>query len=290
MGIRMLRCIMLNIIVINGLMGKVITFSQLGEYGRIGNQLWEIAALLGLAHDYGYKAIIPETWEYREDFNIPAEFFSLITPQEQIKETQHGFIPGFLDDAKADIVDLVGCFQSYLYWRNIKDDIKKWLRPRQYFEANDWMVAVHIRRGDYVNNKSYAQYGVDWYTAAMNKYFSDPRYVFNIVSDDMKFVREHFKGDRYITDTRTVVEDFTNIVATKHHILSGSSFSFWGAFLSRGDGITVRPPRTHAGKLANLDESTSWLPGWTVFNNDQEVALVCYANDAYKELQNRLVQ
>jgi len=48
----------------------ILSFSQLGQYGRLGNQLFQIASTMGLAEKHGTQAAFPE-WAYEPYFETP---------------------------------------------------------------------------------------------------------------------------------------------------------------------------------------------------------------------------
>ena len=53
----------------------------------MGNQLFGIAATIGLSLRHGYTPRFPADWKYRDVFNIPAEWFGEIAPEyRNIKE------------------------------------------------------------------------------------------------------------------------------------------------------------------------------------------------------------
>ena len=53
----------------------MITYRHLGRNGQLGNQLWQIAGTVGIAHKEGDMAGFP-FWRYRRYFSVPAEMFS----------------------------------------------------------------------------------------------------------------------------------------------------------------------------------------------------------------------
>ena len=268
-----------------------LTFSKIDAYGRTGNSIWQVAAVIGLAKRHGLIPLIPHRWHYRQYCSLPDEYYGDVTPDEIVKETQHHYIPDLLKDVKGKAISIEGCFQTTKYFSEIQEDLKRWLRPKEADNYGEWSVGVHIRRGDYVGHPCYAQYDANWYKAVMEKYFHDPRYVFYICSDDMRYIQKHFPADeRHIYADRSVVSDLVVLTSCKHFILSGSSFSFWGAFLSTQPGGTIiRPPRTHVGTLSHLVEDDMWPANFISYNSDKEVVLLCYADSNYTRLQKRLV-
>ncbi len=113
-------------------------------------------------------------------------------------------------------------------------------------------VAVHVRRGDYVQNKkTLAFHGVlpvDYYQRAVReiqKYIQHPTYY--IFSDDPVWVRANL---RFVAPTVYVnhngpkkdYEDLRLMASCKHHIIANSTFSWWGAWLAEHPGQKVIAP------------------------------------------------
>jgi len=270
---------------------RYLTFTKLGGYGRLGNQLWEAAAVIGLAHKYNLIPLIPSNWSYRKYCALPDEFYGDVVTDTIVKEQYHHYNPGFLDGVRGDNIGIEGGFQSPKYFAGIENDIKKWFRPKESLYFGDNSVSVHIRRGDYVGHKCYCQYEIDWFKSAIADNFADPRYMFYVCSDDYKYIQQHFQaGERYILAKRDAIEDFITLVSCRHHILSGSSYSFWSAYLSPHEGIVVRPPRTHTGPLSHLNEDDMWPENFKSYMPQKRVVLVCYADKKYEKFQNRLIE
>jgi len=114
-------------------------------------------------------------------------------------------------------------------------------------------VSIHIRRGDYLMEKYAPIYcnvcTIDYYNEAIayieNKLGKPAYYVF---SDDMSWVKENFRirNATYI-DWNTGADSFYDMYLMsfcQHHIIANSSFSFWGARLSKNqDGINIYPSK-----------------------------------------------
>lgn len=242
---------------------KNITFSRLESYGRLGNQLFELAALFGLAHRYKGKPIIRPDWKYRKDFHIPDKYFGKINPEIEILEDKFHYLPDFLVGIENENISICGTFQSQHYFEDIAGEIFEMLMPKGVIDLGSNSVGIHIRKTDYVNNQAYAQYTSEYYISAILKYFNNPSYKFYIVSDDIEYCRKHFIGDQYIIEKRTEVEDLAILAGCHYHIISASSFSWWGVFLSGSDRI-IRPPRIFDGSLKNNYEGDFWPPRWEI--------------------------
>ena len=107
-------------------------------------------------------------------------------------------------------------------------------------------VCVHIRRGDYANFPSLQVCNYDYYRQAMEWIRSKvSRPVFYIFSDDMEWVREHYRFPwdvAYIEGRNISSVELHLMSCCKHFILSNSSFSWWAQALCRIDNKFVVVP------------------------------------------------
>ncbi len=242
-----------------------ITNTTIGRLGRLGNQLFQVSALLGLSERHNAKPCIPTTWSYKSNFNIPEGVYEDVAAKITVSDGYYHFNPNVVPNECNSSVCLKGYFQSEKYFVEIKDRIREWLMPIGYpVKLKDNSVGVHIRRGDYVGNPGYTQLNADYYLAVINKYFNDPKYTFYITTDDIVYAKEHFHGDKFIVEERSSVDDLGILASCTHHILAPSSFSWWGTYLAEPGGINIRPKRTHVGHLSHLIEDDMWQPEWTI--------------------------
>lgn len=116
--------------------------------------------------------------------------------------------------------------------------------PPVEFATDENSVSLHIRRGDYIECK----WALDerYYRAAIARIYElvdCPKwYVF---SDDVAWCREKYGDLEDVTfvegDVNYSWQDIVKMSRCRHHIIANSTFSWWGAFLSRGDGYTICP-------------------------------------------------
>lgn len=148
-------------------------------------------------------------------------------------------------------VYIAGHWQSELYFRHITERLREDLRLRmplseaakelsKEISSSSYPVAVHVRRGDYLSNPNAAKHhGVldaPYYRKAMGQIDGDASPpTFFIFSDDPAWVRENLNGEsiRVVPEgQRTDAEDLMLIAACRDHVISNSSFGWWGAWLS----------------------------------------------------------
>lgn len=152
-----------------------------------------------------------------------------------------------------------GFWQCERYFADIREKILDTYRfpafesgaQREYAEQirSGGAVSVHIRRGDYLNYPKYQGIcTLDYYKKAM-AYFRGllgERVRFYIFTDDIPWAEENFA----MPDCRLVrgnigadsFRDMQLMSLCEHHIVANSSFSWWGAWLSRNPGKQVIAP------------------------------------------------
>lgn len=100
-------------------------------------------------------------------------------------------------------------------------------------------VAIHVRRGDYVNNPFYVDLAkTDYYQNAMLQF---PREHFMVFSDDIEWCKQQdmFKGCSF-SEGHDEVEDLNIMASCKGIIMANSSFSWWAAYLSNAKVIAPK--------------------------------------------------
>lgn len=167
-----------------------------------------------------------------------------------IEEKRYGFNPEIL--SLGDNIYLDGFWQTEKYFKDIKNLLFEEFKPRnpvqEYYREiiekikNTESVAVHFRRGDYVSNKKLVEiYGTPslkyYITAAQIIKEKIPTAIFFLFSDNIEWVKKNISlpGEIiYVSKETSDCEDeelFT-MSFCKHYIISNSTFSWWGAWLS----------------------------------------------------------
>lgn len=130
-------------------------------------------------------------------------------------------------------------------------------------------VYIHIRRGDYLNEvfedkknislpKSYYLKAID----VIEKHVSNPFYIF--LTDDYDFVKEAYRNidNKYIS-TESMLVDLAIMSKCRYGIVSNSSFSWWGAYLSENKKMMIFPKYWYGWK--NKTESHPHIqPSWGI--------------------------
>ena len=115
----------------------MITFNNLGNLGRLANQMFQYASLKGIARKHGYDFTIPPKEVFgqhdplvRSDnlniydvFQLDSKNNIQITRNQVLAERMHEFDVELFNKCP-DNVDLYGYFQSPKYFEHIQDEIK----------------------------------------------------------------------------------------------------------------------------------------------------------------------
>lgn len=252
--------------------------------GGLGNQLFQYAAgrALSLRTGAGLRIDTSFYWRKRKrsrplelpqfpvagevdpipkNFRMANRFRSALRRKLEAKTTYrepHLHFDAAFDSLQAPVV-LEGYFQSDRYFRDFAGQIRHelWI-PAPTDEASlriaEQMAqceatSLHIRRGDYVTDKSaqqiFASCTPDYYHRAMERIpGNDPVFVF---SDDLDWAKANLRDVKPLvfpsdSSPRSAMADFWLMSRTEHHIIANSTFSWWAAWLADPDkGMTIAP-------------------------------------------------
>lgn len=167
-----------------------------------------------------------------------------------------------------------GYWQTARYFKNYEEEIKQVFSPRSEIthRVKEWRmqigketcVAVHIRRGDYLNeiNQRTLHGGnvigdVDYYLRAidyMKHHLDKPTFCF--FSDDIEWCKQVFAKepiDALFVENKgadAALLDLYSIAECEHGIMSPSSFSWWGNWLrTKKNSIVIGPKGEHSNEF-----------------------------------------
>lgn len=205
----------------------MITFSQLGSQGRLGNQLWQIAATVALAKKHNSIYAFPR-WEYESFFNLH-NCFSLPNLGKTFQEPHFHFasIP------YCDGMDLNGYYQSYKYFEEYESLIRSIFEFSFSVDKICDTTSLHIRRGDYLS------IGDDYHTNLKDEYYNEAMLMMNtkkymIFSDDIAWCKSKYQGPQFIfAENNSPAIDLALMSNCENNIIANSSFSWWAAWLNK---------------------------------------------------------
>ena len=100
-------------------------------------------------------------------------------------------------------------------------------------------VAIHVRRGDYVNNPFYVDLmDTDYYEKAMALF---PQEKFLVFSDDIEWCKRQdvFKKCEF-SEGNDEITDFNLMAGCKAVICANSSYSYWAGILCKGKVVAPK--------------------------------------------------
>jgi len=282
----------------------VIGFNHIGTIGRFGNQMFQYAALKGVAANRGFEYTIPpkdskiqiDNYGLLDAFNLDTnKNIDWIIATEVVQESHFHFDEKLFNECPDDST-IYGFFQSEKYFKHIEEDIRKdftfkdtWLNPCKEFreQLGEEVIFLHVRRGDpnladkrgfkwaYVNIQSqHPVQTLEYYEKALAEFNDDLPVV--VFSDSIDWCKEQdiFKSDRFMfsepedkhSDGALVPYlDMCLMSLCDHAIIANSSMSWWGAWLIKNSNKKVIAPSMWFGSdYADKDTKDLYCEGWKV--------------------------
>ena len=236
----------------------MITFQNLGSLGRLGNQLFQIAAVVGYAEKYNQEWAF-SSWDYGQYFKTPINptDFQIKTTINDPDSLSYTDIPEYLPEMGN--VNLYGYFQSEKYFIESKDIILNMFKTEQ---NNIDAGFIHIRRGDYLNCPDiHTNISLDYYKNGMDELGFDKYLCF---SDDIPWAIENIHDNRveFIKDT-SEIEDLRLMQRCKGAVIANSSFSWWGAYLSESNDVII-PKNWYGPAAGSFKIEDKCCDGWKI--------------------------
>jgi len=264
----------------------MIGFNHLGRLGRFGNQMFQYAALRGIAANRNTSFCLPL---YDHDVNdglgnmLRTELFdcfnmetvsqlniqSIDSSRPFASEETFNFNEKLFNECP-DWVSLWGFFQSEKYFKNVEEIIRKdftfkdeILDPCKEMMDNveGQIIGLHIRRTDFLTNPNHNFVGLEYYKKALEN-FDDSTNVL-VLSDDPQWCHEQslFQDDRFmISDSESGYIDMCLMSMCTDFIIANSTFSWWAAWLGNR-GKVIAPSNWFPD---NKDTSDLYCNGWEV--------------------------
>lgn len=278
----------------------MITFQKLGNYGRLGNQLFQYAALKSLSLRKNYQLVLPNNQFNRlGEFNLRTHYAPVASiPVSKIyNEKFFHYDPEFFNSS--DGTSFEGYFQSEKYFKDISYIIKREFTIKNYEiynqcintiqkirlkHPNQKITAFHIRRGDNVpsdnnfatadgaqfktNKEDYhpllEQSYIDY---CLKEFQDDIKLVFSDSQKDIQWCRENLQADNlYFLGGNSDLFDFQIMQFCDNLAISNSSFSWWAAWLNNNSNKRIIAPYKWFGKAyKNHDLKDLFPKEWEIY-------------------------
>ena len=262
----------------------MIGFNALGQMGRLGNQMFQFAAVKGISHNNGYQYCFPPTknqneWTDHQLFNPfklgstnPLNIQFIDSNRPIIMEGSFHFNESLFNECP-DWISLQGFFQSEKYFKNVRNELLKDFEFRDEIlepakkTISYWKkpIALHIRRTDYITNPNHTSLSMSYYEKALTEFDESSEVI--IFSDDPQWCMEQklFESDRFmISETQNNYMDMCLMTLCSGHIIANSSFSWWGAWLSNSLKVVAPSDWFMGTNNEHLDTKDIIPEYWTV--------------------------
>ena len=227
--------------------------------GGIGNTIFQLAFGLYVEKKTGIDSLFVMSEHCKTNslfkFNVPnEEQLSIIGTQvdennvQFMKESFNNYLNvyrGYFQNVKEYVLPVLSKLRHRYKFKDsdLSSNAKTYLDDIKSSES----VAVHVRRGDYLNSDNFffEEGDVDWYKKALKKLgenVEDPTNTkFFIFSDDIEWCKKSFSFlDRAVfVEGNSDIEDFHLIKSCKHFIVPNSTFSYTAMMLSESTGTKV---------------------------------------------------
>lgn len=256
--------------------------------GRLGNNLFQLACLMSYCKKYSKNPIIHE-WKYSKYFKNLPEHLSDVPKSDSVyiePAFSYNEIPFFQNS-----VAFIGFFQSDKYQEGLdvnelfelKDEYKSYVKfvydcILQPFEmvgavhkekAINKIVAIHVRRSDYLNPGTFEYHGVldmDYYNRAIKALCGDNTsdVLFIVCSDDIAWCKENFNHlpNVHFSEGENEITDMYLMSLCDSIVIANSSFSWWSARLGDKNKGKVAPSKWFSG--ANLKTDDIYYPNMII--------------------------
>lgn len=278
--------------------------------GELGNQLFQMATALSLAHDSNAIACItgsithPRISEYKENI----EKFFVHIPYSSSAKKSINFLEkrSFAPIPYTAGMGLRGYFENYRYFHHNRNIILDKFAPSQeiveYLQKNfshiinhENSVAVHVRTyyrdlvrinrrlgtntppSVFFPQSKLPPPDLSFYEKAIASFSKDALFV--VFSDCPEWCKKVFSSyDRHFIfiETGKAYHDIHLMSLCKHQILANSTFGFWGAYLNQNPNkrVIVRTPWWNdSQRTENIV-----LPEWERLEGNQNVPLPDFGN------------
>jgi hypothetical protein len=238
--------------------------------GRLGNNLFQLAAGLSLALDNNVELRAPTTYFYKFINYTPLQFTGT-SDFKLYKEPTFHYTP---IQYEPNIL-LSGYFQSEKYFLKNKDEVVSLLNLKDVYKnqikekykdiLKEETISLHVRRSDYLQlSHAHPVLPLEYYKNALEYIgFKDKKVL--IFSDDMAWCKTAFVGSKftYIEKNIDIVDMFLMSMCS-HNIIANSSFSWWGAYFNASNNKKIVAPKNWFGSYYNNDTRDLYCSDWMV--------------------------
>lgn len=258
------------------------SFNRLGNHGHLGNQMFQYAAIKSLSIKHSRDFVIPPkevfgryyytTLRSNIDDCFDIQCSRGVTNFPIHQEKHFHFDRETYENPPKESIDLFGFFQSDKWFKHIDDQIKQDFKFKsEYYDIscnlkdqlsdNGELVAIHIRRTDYVSNSNHLTQGMNYYQKCLSDLPQNCKVL--IFSDEPEWCKRQsiFSGDRFlVSEVNDPYIDLCLMTLCDYIISANSTYSWWGAYLSNAKKVFI--PSEWSPKSNPIDSSDLYVDSW----------------------------
>jgi hypothetical protein len=273
--------------------------------GRTGNLMFEVANVLNQSIIHQREFVIPR-FEKRLSHLESTLFRKIdkwIDDVDKIEESKeyHGLFEFHQVPNPHDNIPTIysGYYQSEKFFEKVKDEVRDLFSPpsdffekvyKEYpFFKNEIVVGINIRRGDYLKvSNRHPVVSLDYIQGSF-KYLPKHDKVL-VMSDDIEWCKENIKLPNIVFSDNSKFWDEYGIwlLSLCHHfIISNSTFSWWGAWLSNYKDKVVITPSTWFGPKIEYSSDDICCDDWIKIPTEYKDGRIVPINS--KDIKNKSI-
>ena len=237
--------------------------------GRLGNMMFQIAAIEYMGHKSGFGTAYPHVDANIEALKKPQactsepegeKYFGAFKNFDWHKNLDKEIliystvqVPfGYIPITPRDNTHYIGYFQSELNFPD-RDFILNLFKPAEYIqkrlkEYKDIIgvnkASIHVRRGDYAKlNSVYHVAEMDYYRLAMDCLNTQGIAGYLVFSNDVDWCKENFVGEQFTFIHDDALIELFLMSKCQDNVIANSAFSWWGAYLNPNPNKVVIAPK-----------------------------------------------
>ncbi len=262
--------------------------------GRTGNLMFQIAHGFVKSLEYNRQFVVPsgESSTKHLEKNLFRKFDFSIAQSPSSLDSKHIWGSFIYDKIEGPAEDkptvYAGWYQSEKFFGQYSSVIKDVFSPTLDFVNralkdfpflnNSVVGAINVRRGDYLTQpRRHPVITLDYINKALELLPRCDKIL--VLSDDIQWCKNNIK-----TDNLVFVENYIDcdglwlLSLCDHYIISNSTFSWWGAWLSRTENKVIISPDTWFGPDVIDNPKDIWCDNW--------IKIPTYWKDGFIELKN----
>ncbi|XP_005095007.1 galactoside 2-alpha-L-fucosyltransferase 3 [Aplysia californica] len=270
--------------------GNCRLFVSTGLRGRLGNQMFEYAATVGVAHSQGrIPALLTMSSDLQDTFQVThARTFNTSDSCDSwqvVSGVHFGIFEIRLTKLPTKNITMSGFRQSWKYFASAQNELKKEFTFKERISAdaknleeeirrkfpNRTLVGVHARRGDFLTSRKlgYNSPAPSYYYKAFDRMIKEigPKtssLLFVVSSDDLKWCAANIKRpDVHVLSPASAQLHLAFLARTSHAVISAGTFSWWAGWLTGGKVIYFSGyPRNGTFLMNDFKAEDYYPPHW----------------------------